>query len=168
MVPDLDLLIGTALRAMQDVVAPAIPVERGVAAEQARMVIGVLSLLQQRVSFEGARSIMELEIAIELAEQITPVLSDPGALKAALEAARRGGGDAMNDKKRDAIRKSLLSCLAASIDREDDLDARAQLLRIVLQVSCKQTSLARAWSMPSGFEPASSDVDPLVALTEAR
>lgn len=168
MVPDLDLLIGAALRAMKEVVAPAIPQEEGVAAEQARMVIRVLSLLQQRVGFEGARSLKELEIAVELAEQLVPVLSNPGALKAELEVARQGSDVGMNDKKRDAIRKSLLSSLAASIDMEDDREARDQLLRVVLKVTTKQTSLARAWSMPSGFEPASTDVDPLIALTEGE
>jgi len=168
MVPNVDLLIGAALRAMKDVVAPAIPPEQGVAVEQARMVIGVLSLLQQRVSFEGARSLKELEIAVELAEQLVSVLSDPDALKAELKAARQGSEEAIDERKRDSITKSLLSCLAASIDNEVNREVKDQLLRVVLQVSSKQTSLTRAWSMPSGFEPASSDVDPLIALTERR
>ena len=164
MVPDVDLLIGAALRAMKEVVAPAIPPEQGVAAEQARMVIGVLSLLQQRVSFEGQRSLKEMEIAVELAEHVASVLSDPGALKAELEAARQDLDDEMNDKERDAVRRSLLSCLASSIDSEDNREAKDKLLRVVLNVSSKQTSLTRAWSMPSGFEPASTDADPLIAL----
>jgi hypothetical protein len=84
-----------------------------------------------------------------------------------LEAARQGSDLGMNGKKRDAMRKSLLSCLAASIDNEDDAEAKQQLLRVVLDVSSKQTSFARAWSMPSGFEPASTDGDPLIVLTEA-
>jgi len=168
MVPDVDLLLGGALRAMKDVVAPAIPQDQGVAAEQARMVIGVLSLFRRRVSFENARSLKELEIAVELAEHVVLVLSNPGALKAALEAARQGSDNAMNDKRRDAVRRSLLSCVATSIDGERNREAKDQLLRVVLDISAKQTSLARAWSMPSGFEPTSSDVDPLIALTETR
>lgn len=166
MVPNVDLLVSAALRAMKEVVAPAIPQEQGVAAEQARVVIGVLSLLRKRVSFESVRSLKELEIAVDLAEQVTGVLSNPGALKAELEAARQNSSDAMNDKKRDAVKRSLLACVATSIDDEHDREAKNRLLRAVLEISAKQTSLARAWSMPSGFEPASSDVDPLIALTE--
>ncbi|MEJ2409885.1 MAG: hypothetical protein P8Y58_12525 [Novosphingobium sp.] len=166
MVPDIDLLIGSALRAMKDVVAPAIPSEKGVAAEQAGLIIGVLSLLQQRVGFEGARSRKELEIAVELAEQLVPVLSDPGALKAGLEAARQGRDEAMDERKRDGIRKALLACLASAIDNEGDREAQDRLLRAVLNVSSRQTSLTRAWSLPSGFEPAANGVDPLIALTE--
>ena len=164
MVPDVDLLLGAALRAMKDVVAPAIPPEQGVAAEQARLVIGVLSLMQQRVSFEGQRSLKELEIAVALAEEVVSVLSNPSALKSELEAARQGLDDLMNDKERDAVRKSLLACVASSIDSEDNSEAKDSLLRVVLKVSSKQTALARAWAMPSGFEPASSDADPLIAL----
>ena len=168
MVPDVDLLLGAALRAMKDVVAPAIPPEQEVAAEQARIVMGVLSLLRQRVAFESARSLRELQIAVELAEQVVSVLSNPAALKAALEAARQNSDNAMNDKKRDAVRRSLLSSVATSIDGEHNREAKDRLLRVVLDVSAKQTSLTRAWSIPSGFEPASSDVDPLIALTDRR
>ena len=166
MVPDVDLLIGAALRAMKDVVVPAIPADQGGAAEQARLVIGVLSLLQQRVSFEGARSRKELEIAVELAEQIVSVLSNPGALKAELDAARDASDETIGDKGRDSIRKSLLACLASSIDNESDREAKDQLLRAVLSVSSKQNSLTRAWSTPAGFEPASAEGDPLIPLTE--
>lgn len=168
MVPDVDLLIGAALRAMKEVVVSAIPQDQGTAAEQARMVIGVLSLLQQRVSFEGARSRKELEIAFDLAELLVPVLSDPRALKAELEAARQDSDGVMNDKKRDAVRRSLLTCVATSIDNEGNREAKDRLLRVVLNVSSRQTSLTRAWSMPSGFEPASTSADPLIALTERR
>jgi len=160
----MDLLISAALRAMKDVVAPAIPAEQGVAAEQARIVMGVLSLLQQRVSFEGARSRKELELAVAMAEEVASVLSDPGALQAELEAARSSSADVLNDKTCDAVRRSLLSCVAMSIDSEDNPEARNQLLRIVLGASAEQTSLTRAWSSPSGFEPAPADGDPLIAV----
>ena len=141
-----------AIKALEDVVTPALDPSNPLAAEQLRLVTGLLRFLGERRGALPAYEAAELAWYAELAEALADVLPGEGQeLRAAAESARGIEPD------RVAAATSHLATLASQTVRDaasGDEATRRKVERTVVEMSGDFLDLKRAWFMPFGFEAA--------------
>ena len=154
------------LKALTDVVGPAIEPSDVLAREQLRLVTDYVKFVQQRLDYLEARERFELRHGLALARAVAaidapwsqpvrasladavaagePLVADAAAPVAALRAATAALGGAA----RRAVRES--QGFPAGIRRAVEL--------AVLDASEPRIRFERAWYLPLGFDPAASEV----------
>ena len=161
MVPDTDLQLKVALKALREVVMPAVDPANGVALEQLHLAIVTVDLVRTRLPLRHARIRQELRNARNLADSVQAaggegglaelvatadaLLLDPEATEASLDATRLGILSAVED-----------AVAASNGDRA--------IARAVIAGMRPQTDLARAWCLPAGFDVDPQDLPPLEQL----
>jgi hypothetical protein len=164
-VPDADLQLRVVIKALRDVVAPAVDTANRPAIEQLQLSIATLGLLKARLPLLHQCARRELANAIWLAEAVGTVAvaaeTVDAALtqaRAALKAADLGSVDLEACKTRllEAVCSEIERCRADAVDRE--------MARAVIAASKGQFDLARAWCLPAGFELHPGEVPPLEDL----
>lgn len=152
MVPDTDLQLQVVLKALREVVMPAVDPANGVALEQLHLAIVTLDLVRSRLPLRHARIRQELRNARALAGEVSAAGGGGGLAEAILEAETLLLDPEANEATLDATRLRILSAVedAVAVSNGDRAIARA-----VIAATRPQTDLARAWCLPAGF-----DVDP--------
>lgn len=159
-----EIQITAAIKALEDVVIPAIPAEHGLAAEQSRLVVGMLRLMARQLPLQFAFDRDELARLIGCGDEMLAAFDtvpDLRAAAASLRAARaeaasvlagcRIGPDALHDAAR---------ALNLAVARAVDMAATVQAPGLFDKVQAAVTAQAkgqllrdRALMAPQGWEP---------------
>lgn len=150
-----------AIKALNDVVAPALDADNPVAQEQLRLVVQFLEFHRERLPHHVDRDRFELlrhvSLAQRLAEHTEPWLpSETDELRAALAEAEEVGGLGWV-RPQDARRAtgSLETAISTVVRAAAGLDEdpRRQIERTVVEAAAGLLDGQRAWFAPQGFEP---------------
>jgi hypothetical protein len=160
------------VKALTDVIGPAIDPSDALAKEQLRLVVDYLEFVRERLDALYGRERFELSHHLEMARTLhalEPACSPQAREK--LTAALRDGNDvrARPGAGVPAL-KSATAALASAIRslvREAatfDEPVRRRIERAVIDATEGRVKFDRAWYLPLGFEPAPSEVLPLSDL----
>lgn len=154
MIPDSDLQLRVVIKALGEVVAPAIDATNRVALEQLQLSLATLRMLHTRLPLERRRVRKELVHAIDLAAATAHALGEsPANLSTALDTARIALQDVNCDTSRlDTLRCDLFSAISACVDELEEPALRRRIGQVVVAACEPAIELARAWCAPSGFE----------------
>lgn len=155
MIPDADLQLSVVIKALRDVVAPAVDAANLVAVEQLHLALATLGMVRARLPHLHAVARQELANALALASAVDAqgeigkliadgreVLGDPQTATAAL----------------DSVRVRLLDAVSEYVASPFDPEQQRRIDRAIIAHSKPQCDLARAWSLPAGFEPNPGEV----------
>lgn len=149
MVPDADLQLSVVIKALREVVAPAVDPANTLAIEQLHLSIATIGLVQRGLPLAHARARRELINALALARAVV----DAGGAVAGISDAQAALGDVrLGEADLDAVRKALLSSSEAAVAASVGTDTETAVARAVIAASKAQFDLARAWGEPAGFE----------------
>jgi hypothetical protein len=170
-----DIQIKSVLKAMVDVVLPALDPANQLAQEQARLCMGLLDLLSRQLPLQFRFDCDELTRLRAMGEGLLP-LADPRAVDApardALADALRVSGDVLARAKADpaevvhsvrvlrAATGALVQQACAGTSRSD----AARLERIVLESSREQLLRDRTWLLSQGWESDPASFAPIETL----
>lgn len=152
MVISLDLQLRVVLKALREVVAPAVDPTNQLAAEQLALSIATLAMVQSRLPYIHAGSRQELSNAVTLA---TVVVNAAETTKlqgqiASAQALLENPGSTLTDLE--STRSKLLTAISTLVEETQDPARRTAVSAAVIAASKPQFDLARAWSLPAGFE----------------
>ncbi|HSV59523.1 MAG TPA: hypothetical protein VLJ19_11540 [Variovorax sp.] len=161
-----------AIKALSDVVAPAVDPKDALATEQLRLVVEYLRFLRQRVDLLHQRDRTELQHQLEMARALRKLEAPcSDGLRAALQGASEVGEQRFNDAAATGAQlKAACAALAAAVrdgTREANdwpAPARDRWERCVLYASAARVAFEQAWYLPLGFEPAPAEVPALDSL----
>jgi hypothetical protein len=155
MVPDLDLQLQVAIKALTDAVMPAVDPANKMAMEQLGLAIATLGMVRARMPLARSATRRALADAVDLAGEIAEAApAQAQSLHGGIEVARSVLADPATETTdiASAVR-SLNARICAAIDAcAEDSSARA-VEAIVIRRSRATTDLGRAWCLPAGFEP---------------
>jgi hypothetical protein len=151
-----------AIKALDEVVAPAIDTSNPLALEQLKLVSRFLGFLRQRLPYQSQRDRFELHHYMALARELSPLVVDASL---ASQAQRLNQGiddaattiddrDASTAQVRDAVERltTAISVLVRSVGSADPV-LRGRVERKVVSASAALFDMQRAWYLPMGFEP---------------
>lgn len=163
MTPSIDLRISTIVRAMEDVVAPAIDQDNSLAREQAALIIGHLHLLAAQWS--RAESYAQVCLG-ELSQTLRPLIPVGGPLT---QNAATALNEALQTKGRAEVQYKQVMAAAEALVRASDEDGdaafRAKLRAGLLDFSAAQSLRDRSWFSGSGFDLHPDQLIPMDDLT---
>ncbi len=171
-----DTQLRTIIRAMTEVVLPAVDPANQMAQEQARVVVGALLLMAERLPLQFQFDRDELQRLTDFAEQLAGVASGgprTSDLIIRLAADARAGRDVLERAKADPAElvdtvRQLRAVAGAVVDTvfADDAAAscRDAVWHAVLTMSRDQLLRERAWVLPQGFEQDPSSLPSLDSL----
>lgn len=157
----LDVQLQVALRALEEVVAPALGNAEKHVVEQLHLAIATIGFVKTRLPDARRYARMELAAYVTLAEQSLARAGSADALAAALEGARAVMASAEADTAgiedacralRDEVTALGSRCTDPAVSR--DLDA------LVLDHGAAMVGQARQWTSPFGFELKPEDLPP--------
>lgn len=163
------------VKALSDVVQPAIDPGDPLAAEQLRLAISYLDFLKSRLDFIPARRRFELHDNLELARALAS-LSDrfPSEIGEALDQAIDEGERLLASPMDDADEARTIAAKLAAVARiivretaECPLDLRDTIEQMVLSRSEARIMFERSWFLPVGGDRQPSEVRPLPDLTSS-
>ncbi|MGE0487094.1 MAG: hypothetical protein AB7Q81_23280 [Gammaproteobacteria bacterium] len=162
MKPSIELRLRTMMRAMSEVIVPAIDADNSLAREQAQLMFGHLNALLRHHTLELRVDAHEDAAARELAR----ALLDAGGGGARTMAARDALTAALAGADADALAHALERLvIAAGADGEPALHAASA--RLVLDHARRQNRLGRAWFKPMGFDARPDELpDPATLLED--
>lgn len=174
MIYSFDTQLQVVLRALNDVVAPALADAEKHVLEQFGLSTLMLSFMQQRLPHARRFCRMELTAWIALAGDVTTLLAEnpPGDL-AALNGHRDAGEaalaapDAENEDFIEisrAIRDAITAQVAAAVDHR----AKSALDALLLERNDTILTQQRQWCQPLGLDPAAADLPAPAWLTRRR
>lgn len=157
----------TAVRALTDVVLPAVDTGNKLAQEQVRLVIGMLGLLMQRLPLFYRYDRDELACSLKLAEELEALCGGQAHAAQALKDLAPSVAHGRNVHARAAVEPAELEAtnvalrerigtLVTALSSGVSADAMRPVSRVVLDHSKQQLLRERAWLAPQGWEPASS------------
>ena len=170
MVPDIDLQLRVVIKALREVVAPAVDPDNRLAIEQFHLSLATLAFVEARLPLVRQRVRRELKNAMALAEAAVAVMKGGAApITAEVVAARAALGDADVDTgELEAHKSRLLAAVSAAVNASPDAATDRALAKAVVAASKPQFDLVRAWGLPSGFEPDPAQVPPLDDLISGK
>jgi len=176
MIDHTDDSLRAAIKALDEVVAPAVDGANPLAVEQLRLVSRFLGFVRQRLAYQDGRDRFELRHYLSLADELAPLATDQPGIAArsllleALEAARPVAANlsATQGETRAAARSlsSAVSILVRSVADADEA-ARRPVERAVVVAQRTLMDAQRAWFLPIGFEPDPKAVVPIDAALAA-
>ena len=146
--PDVTLRLKTLMRAMSEVVIPAIDDDNSLAQEQGRLVLGHLNALLQHHAGEAELVDRDTQATRALAHALLDAGRGGGATEAAREtllAALKDDGDELGHAIEGLV-------LAIGVDGEASLHTAST--RLVMAHAAAQNFAGRAWFKPMGFDGA--------------
>ena len=164
MVPDLDLQLQTAIKALGDNVKPAVDPDDKVAVEQLGIVMATLAMVRERLPSQRRfiRRLLEDEIA--LAVDVGDALGKGAILADDIAAARSALADPELDSAELAEIRSGLTSKTVSLIAQAGTAGLEALTPVVLKGAKPSLERLRAWCVPSGFEPYASEIKALDSL----
>lgn len=173
------LQLQAMIKAMTEVVLPAVDSDNELACEQAQLVLGMLHLLAARLPWQFHYDIDELDGALKLGAAILDRGRGGPATRSALEAldvsAARGrsvlaGAQASPEDLENAIlelRQRTASLLKA-LGTDGERDCRKTIGRAVVEASREQIERERAWFAPQGWDTEEDAPAPLETLLSSH
>ncbi len=162
MVPDASLRLKTVLKALDDVIGPALPDDAVLAQEQLSLARRSIELAIEQIPLELAYIVTDARDDRELARALLPMLdpADPeaGELERSVAASEAALPADPPDIRR--IRegwrglKVALENAVTRLGKGRDAQARSDLARTVLAYSERRNIRERAWVAATGFDPA--------------
>lgn len=149
MIPDTDERLASVVRALTDVVLPALSPEAGLAQEQVQLCVGQLQILRAQLDSILTYEAEELADAAALGDELAG-LADHGALRAALETGRAAQTPAEIRTARKAIHAAIAELVAATADRPPA--DRARLHQAIMRAERHRVIKDRRWFAPFGFD----------------
>ena len=155
MVPDIDLQLQAAIKALTDTVMPAVDPGDKMAVEQLGLAIATLGIVRQHLPLARRLARRALGDALAMAKELASVAGvGVDALSSGLAAAEAALSDPAADTAEiDAARATLNAAICAVVDASAGGPAAAAVEAVVVRRSRASTELARAWCLPAGFEP---------------
>ncbi len=163
MVPTIDQYIATCIRALGEVVLPAIDKSDSMALEQTQLVIGLLALMAEHWDKTLLLEMAELRAHLQLGRALEAAAAGGAATHAALEASRRATASMAPLASVDiptqaelrtanvALRTSITELLAAA--RSDGAaEFRSRATALVIAHAAEQNRLARSWFAKSHLD----------------
>jgi hypothetical protein len=169
------LQIQSVLKALTDVVLPAVDPHNKLAQEQLRLVIGTLSLMQQQLPLQFRFDCDELRRLLALCRQLQPLVPDrpgPRTAAAVLESQTRLAAGVLERAQagpaevEQAVR-ALRACsgeLITQVFEAGEPGSRQAVQDAVLRASREQLLRDRAWVLPQNWEPDPKVLPPLEVL----
>lgn len=164
--PDLDLRLHSMLKALSDVILPAIPVDQSLARDQAKLVMGHLTVIaahwKHALNYELENLRLTCGLARELAGMgLANALGDElSAAVAQAEALDRSDYDAVS-----AAHRALKQVIDRVIAAEDSCASMSGLLKsAVLRYSTVRAMRERIWHRDAGLDPDTAKLPPIAAL----
>lgn len=161
-----------AIKALADVVAPAVDPKDALANEQLRLVTEYLRFLRQRVDLLHQRDRTELQHHLDMARALL-ALDAPcsPALRRSLQASEEAGSRLFDAAGATGQQLKAATAAIAAAVREGVREcatwaapARDRWERCVLDASAARVAFEQAWYLPLGFEPAPAEVPSLESL----
>jgi hypothetical protein len=161
----------TVIKAMTDVVLPAVDPANKLAQEQAQLVIGMLGLLQQRLPLLFRYEREELQRYLALARELAPARGGARTREAQadLAAGAAAGADVLERARAEPAEleaavidlRAKVGELIAAVNDDGESASRRELQRAVLAAAKVQTRRERAWLAPTGFESDPKAITPI-------
>lgn len=171
-----DIQIQSMVKAMADVVLPAIDKANPLAIEQARLCMGMLGVMAAQLPLQYRYDCDELDRMLALAERVhglrEPATVAPAAAQALAQTARRAAevrerARAEPSEVLGAVRalRAATSSLVQECSRDDPDGSRsAELHRAVMDASREQLERERAWVAGQGWEAGAKAGPPIESL----
>ncbi|MGQ0699681.1 MAG: hypothetical protein ACT4PZ_15745 [Panacagrimonas sp.] len=167
--------IPTLIKALTDVVLPAVDPDNKLAQEQAQLVIGTLHLIAQRLSLQYRYDRHELAHFLALAESLSAQadgVPEASAALRSLASSVEAGREVLDRARADPgeleaanldLREKLGEIITAASSGADD--ARLKTIGASVTAHAKELLLReRAWLSPQGWESAAAAFPPIETL----
>ncbi len=150
--PSIDVRLATMIRAMTDVIMPALDEAPGLASEQAQLVLGHLHVLREQVVYAGRFEELEYRAAVSMGEAFVAATRGDATTSPAsrrLEAALATDAGGRPEDTRD-----LAEAIRASVEELVRIDTKnqARLRSILLEHERTAADLNRSWFAGMGWE----------------
>ncbi len=156
MSPDIDLRLRTMIAAMTDIIIPAIGQTDALATEQAKLLIGALTMLREQVDYSHAYETIETQECIALAKNLAVIVgNDERTLEAALASAQTAlSAPVIATSELRHASRALRDTIRLLVERANKRapDIQAVVRRAVLDHSEAMTLRERAWVAGTGFD----------------
>jgi hypothetical protein len=150
MIPETDEQLASVLRALTNVILPALPPQATLAREQTQLCIGQLQILRTQMDSIPAYEAAELADALKLAEELLKIIDAEPALSLALKEGRSATGPKEIRNARKVVYAAIAKVIAASADLA--LDQRTRLQNAILSAETTRAAMDRKWFAPYGFD----------------
>ena len=173
-----EIQLSTMIRAMKDVVIPAVDAKNELAMQQAQLIVGMLNLMAHQLPLQFRFDRDELQRLIASAQGLSQLDSrdaDIGAAAKQLQACGAAASAVLDRCATDPaelasavrdMREAVGALMAASADGRDKA-ALAAVEKTVLDLSKEQLLRDRSLMLPQGWEPDPAAVPPLEKLLGA-
>lgn len=161
-----------AIKALADVVTPAVDPKDALAIEQLRLVVEYLRFLRQRVDLLHQRDRTELRHQLDMAGALLALEAPASAgLRQSLQSATETGARLFETAAATGAQIKAATAAIAAVVRDSVREAadwpahaRDRWEHSVLDASAARVAFEQAWYLPLGFEPAPSEVPALASL----
>ncbi|TDU26854.1 hypothetical protein DFR24_3885 [Panacagrimonas perspica] len=170
-----DLQIKSVIKAMNDVVLPAVDPQNKLAQEQVRLCMGLLGLMAKQLPLQFRFDCDELARLSAYSAELQRIASGGGETGAALAALAEKTADANATLERaksspydieQAVRslREATGSLVSGVFRDGDSAVQDRVQRATLAMSKEQLLRDRAWVITQGWEPDPKSVPPIEQL----
>lgn len=158
-----------SIRALEDVIEPALDASNPLAVEQSRMVRGYLALIADRLPFRHDRLRHQAKGLLELGARLLPhaaICSEEleGALRKAVDRTATATSGADTSERELTQSGTALAAAISAMVREcavKEPKTRDTVERAVLEASGGWMDVERVWFAPLGFDHAAASLPPL-------
>jgi hypothetical protein len=168
-----DVALRSVVRALSDVVEPAVSPDAALAREQLRLSIEYLKFAITRIELLHERAVFELRHQLRLAQAVRRAV-DGSAATSSLDGPIAGGESlvCVTSPPIDELRRAS-AALAAGVSAvlrdlgTSDLKLRRELIRLVATASRERVVFERSWYAPLGIDPDPEEVPDLAGLLDS-
>ena len=166
--PDIDLRLKSVLKALSDVIVPALPAHERLAREQANLVVGHLTIIAEQWQHALGFELENLALACELAEELakldidSTLAADLSAMLADARHVDRNNYEAVSDMHR-RLKAVIDQVLAAG---QGQTAMSPVMLAAVLRYNQRRAPRERIWHRGAGLDPDAVQLPPIAALFE--
>lgn len=168
-----DIQIRSILKAMSDVILPAIDSQNQLAQEQARLCMGLLQLMGKQLPLQYRYDCDELTRLLGMGSKLLALVGRDAASEATASALKQGVALASEVRARaraepqevlDAVRQLRVLSGAFLQEAYAKVEVPTALERIVLDTSKEQLQRERAWLVTQGWEAKPEDLPDIESL----
>lgn len=170
-----DLQIKSVIKAMNDVVLPAVDPQNKLAQEQVRLCMGLLGLMARQLPLQFRFDCEELARLCAYSDELQRIASDGRQTEAAIADLKQKTLSASATLERatvsphdveQAVRslREATGSLVSSVFRDSDSAVQDRVQRATLAMSKEQLLRDRAWVITQGWEPDPKSVPPIEQL----
>ena len=166
--PDIDLRLQAVLKALSDVILPALPAEEHLARDQTRLVMGHLAIIAEQWQYALKFELENLALSCELARELVALHADAGPgddLSAALAVATTVASSdyaAVSHAHR-ALKAAIDGLLTTG---QADTAMPPSMLAAVLRYNQRRAPRERIWHRGAGLDPDAAQLSSIGALFE--